>query len=192
MKELKNFDIILASQSPRRQDLLKGLDLNFRIIPAKADESYPPELKREQIALYLAEKKARALKSLLAGPETILISADTIVWLDGQDLGKPVDRADAIQMLQKLSGRRHEVITAVGIFSIQKSRLFHAVTEVYFKELSQEEIEYYVDNFQPYDKAGAYGIQEWIGYTGISRIEGSYFNVVGLPVHELYEELIKF
>ncbi len=192
MNTLKNFDIILASQSPRRQELLKGLGLNFRIIPGNIDESYPPELKGKEIALFLAEKKAKALKSLLTNSDTILITADTIVWLENENLGKPSNRSEAIQMLQKLSGRQHEVITGVCLSSVKQTMLFHSVTKVFFKNLSDEEIEFYIDNYHPYDKAGAYGIQEWIGYIGISRIEGSYFNVVGLPVQELYEELKKF
>lgn len=184
--------IILASQSPRRQFLLRELHLDFEVIVTDAEEVYPEGLAPEQIARHLAELKADAFDPALLDEETILITADTIVVLDGKILGKPRGYDDAVNMLQLLSGRRHDVITAVSLRSATKRRVFHVRSSVYFKELTKEEIIYYIDNFEPFDKAGSYGIQEWIGYIGIDRIEGSYFNVMGLPVRELYDELIRF
>lgn len=190
MKEL-NYKIILASQSPRRQYLLKELGIEFEVKIRDVDEEFPEYLRRYEIPLYLCEKKAAAYNDDLEDGQ-LLITADTIVWLDNDPLNKPKDRDDAIRMLNALSGRMHEVITAVCLKSKEKTTSFYAVTDVYFKDLSTEEIEYYVDNYKPFDKAGAYGAQEWIGYIGIDKIHGSYFNVMGLPVKELYEELMKF
>ncbi|PJB15030.1 MAG: septum formation protein Maf [Flavobacteriales bacterium CG_4_9_14_3_um_filter_32_8] len=186
-----SWNIVLASKSPRRQNLLKELGFDFEIKTNEVAEIYPPTLKREQVALFLSELKADAFVAEL-NDNDLIITSDTIVCLGEQIIGKPVDRNDAIKMLQQLAGNKHEVITAVTLLSKEKRTSFYEVTEVYFKALSLSEITYYVDNFEPYDKAGSYGIQEWIGYIGIQKIVGSYFNVMGLPVFRLYEELVKF
>lgn len=183
--------IILASKSPRRQQLLKDLGLNFEIRTKEVEEVYPEELKKQEVALYLSELKATAFKGDLQEKE-LLITSDTIVCLEDRIIGKPKDREDAFHMLSDLSGKMHEVITAVTLTSEQKQHSFYVVTEVYFKTLSNFEIDYYINTCQPFDKAGSYGIQEWIGYIGIEKIVGSYFNVVGLPVKELYEALEEF
>ena len=184
-----NYKIILASNSPRRKELLKGLDLDFevRIIP-DIDESYPPETPPENISSFIAQKKADAYKASMKEDE-LIITADTIVVIDGDILEKPVDKNDAIQMIKRLSGRKHQVITAVVLTTANKHKEFSVLSSVDFSELTDSEIEYYVDKYKPFDKAGAYGIQEWIGYTAINRIEGSYFNVMGLPTHVLWEML---
>ena len=184
--------IILASQSPRRQYLLRELGLDFEIRETHVKEVYPGGMSPEGIAVYLAELKAADFEDPRLDENAIVITADTIVSLGDEILGKPSTHGEAVAMLQKLSGRKHDVITAVCLKSARKKRVFHVLSSVSFKELSMEEIEYYIDNFQPFDKAGGYGIQEWIGYVGINKIEGSYFNVMGLPVKELYEELLKF
>ncbi len=190
-EELKKYHFILASKSPRRQFLLKDLGLNFDVATKEVDESFPPHLKAEQIPLYLCEKKANAFDEEL-NDNTIVITADTIVWIDNQVLNKPENFDDAVRMLKLLSGKMHEVYTGVCIKSKDKTKSFYSVTKVYFKPLTDYEIEYYIRNFHPYDKAGAYGAQEWIGYIAVEKIEGSYFNVMGLPLKELYEELLKF
>jgi septum formation protein len=189
---LQEFRIILASQSPRRQYLLNDLGLNFEVIIPDVKEEYADGLTPVQIAVHLAELKARAFDLTGVDPKTVIITADTIVSLGDEILGKPSGPAEAAGMLNKLSGRMHEVITAVCLRSAKKMHTFHVLSSVYFKELSSEEISYYIENFRPFDKAGSYGVQEWIGYIGISKIEGSYFNVMGLPVKELYEELLRF
>lgn len=190
-EDLKRRHFILASKSPRRQYLLKELGLQFDIHTKEVDESFPPHLRAQEIPLYLSKKKADAFDAELAD-ETIVITSDTIVWIDGQVLNKPVDKADATRMLQLLSGKMHEVFTGVCLKSKHKTQSFYACTKVYFKSLSTQEIDYYITNYSPYDKAGAYGAQEWIGYIAVEKIEGSYFNVMGLPVRELYEQLLKF
>ena len=186
-----SWNLILASKSPRRQNLLKELGFDFEIITKEVEEIYPPELKKEKVATYLSELKSDAFKSNLKEND-LVITSDTIVCLGDEIIGKPQDREDAIKMLGKLSGNKHEVITGVTLLSTEKRHTFYEVTEVYFKALSREEIEYYIDNYQPFDKAGSYGVQEWIGYIAIEKIEGSYYNVMGLPVKKVYEELIKF
>ncbi|MDP1745043.1 MAG: Maf-like protein [Bacteroidota bacterium] len=191
MKDLKKHNLILASKSPRRQYLMKELGLDFEVNTKDVDESFPENLKAQEIPLYLCQKKADAFDEELTD-NTIVITADTIVWIDNQVLNKPENFNDAVRMLKLLSGKKHEVYTGVCLKSKHKTKTFYALTNVYFKELSQEEIEYYINNFNPYDKAGAYGAQEWIGYIAVEKIEGSYFNVMGLPVRELYEELLKF
>lgn len=191
-EHLKDFRIILASQSPRRQYLLKDLGLEFDVIVSDVAEDYPAGLTPVQIAIYVAELKAAAFDMSNIGTNTVVITADTIVSIGEEILGKPLDMADAADMLKKLSGRKHDVITAVCLRSTAKMKTFHVTSSVYFKELSDEEVDYYIRNYHPYDKAGSYGVQEWIGYIGISKIEGSYFNVMGLPVKELYEELLDF
>jgi septum formation protein len=188
---LNSFNIILASRSPRRRELMNGLGLRFRVVTRDYDESFPDGLTGNEIALFVAKAKASVFKDEIAEKE-IVIAADTIVWCNNKVLGKPVDKADAIRILKEISGNTHEVITGVSLLSINNHVTFSVSTKVTFEELSDEEIEYYIDNFKPYDKAGAYGIQEWIGITACSRIEGSYFNVVGLPVQRLYLELKKF
>lgn len=184
-------NIILASKSPRRQNLLKELGFEFEIKTKEIEEIYPPELQKENVAVFLSELKASAFVNDLKEND-LVITSDTIVYLKDEIIGKPTGRQDAIEMLGKLSGNKHEVITAVTLLSKEKQHTFHDVTEVYFKTLTTQEIEYYVDNYKPFDKAGSYGIQEWIGYVGIEKINGSYFNVMGLPVKRVYDELMKF
>jgi septum formation protein len=189
---LSNYRVILASASPRRKMLLGDLGLNLLVDPVQGvEEVFPPGLTKEEIPVFLAELKSDAYHNSLT-PEDILITADTIVWIDDQVIGKPVDRDDAISMLNRLSGRRHEVLTGVVLRSGYRKHSFVAHSYVYFSILSQEQIEYYVDTFIPYDKAGSYGIQEYIGYVGIEKIDGSFYNVMGLPVHRLCKELIQF
>jgi len=190
-EKYKDYHIILASQSPRRQMLLKGLDIPFEIKIKDIEEKYPSHLKREEIALYLSELKSSAFENDL-DEKTLVITADTIVWINEKVLNKPKNFDDAVNILSELSGKMHEVITGVCLMTKEKKRSFYALTKVYFKELSLEEIKYYVTNYKPYDKAGAYGAQEWIGYVAIEKIEGSYFNVMGLPTRLLYDELMKF
>jgi len=184
--------IILASGSPRRRYLLKELGIDFETCSTNVREDYPQGLTPVAIALFLARLKADAYDFSRLDQNAIVITADTLVSLEGEILGKPRDYAEAAQMLRKLSGRKHEVITAVCLKSKEQMKVFHVCSAVFFKTLSQEEIDYYIDNFKPFDKAGGYGVQEWIGYIGIRKIEGSFFNVMGLPVKELYEELLKF
>jgi len=188
---LNNYKIILASRSPRRQELMSELGLKFEIVTRDYDESFPDGLSGNEIALYVAKAKASVFKNEVAENE-IVIAADTIVWCNNEVLGKPVDKTDAIRILKEISGNTHEVITGVSLLSSKKQITFSVATKVTFEVLSDEEIDYYIDNYNPYDKAGAYGIQEWIGITACSRIEGSYFNVVGLPVQRLYKELQEF
>lgn len=184
--------IILASASPRRRHLLQELGLSFEVYDRNSvDETYPSSLTGEKIPVYLAEKKSQALESLL-DDNTLLITADTIVWCRGRVLNKPSDREDAIRILGELSGRKHKVFTGVCLRNKSKSLSFHSVTSVWFRKLSVDEIVYYIDMYKPYDKAGAYGIQEWIGYAGIRAIKGSFFNVMGLPVDKLYRKLRDF
>lgn len=190
-EKLKNKHIILASGSPRRQELLKDLDIDFTIKVKEIDEVYPPTFKAEEITNYLAKLKANAFENLLSENE-IVITSDTIVWLNNKPLEKPKNTEQAIAMLQELSNAVHEVITSICIKSIDKEKVFYNITKVHFKELTNNEIEYYVKKYKPFDKAGGYGIQEWIGFIGVTKLEGSYFNVMGLPVHKLYEELLIF
>jgi septum formation protein len=191
LEHLKKYHIVLASRSPRRRHLLKELHVPFEAVELEMDESFPAGLKREEIALYLATAKANAFPGAGMRNDTLLITADTIVWLEDRTIGKPADRDEAIRLLKLLSGKKHEVITGICLRTNTFTRSFYCQTHVWFRELTDEEIIYYVDHYHPMDKAGAYGAQEWIGYIGIERIEGSYFNVMGLPVHQLYEELTK-
>lgn len=191
LDNLKKYKVILASGSPRRRELLSGLGIDYEVkILPDVDESYPDTLQGEEIPLYIAREKADAYKSLIR-PGELIITADTIVWLDNTVLGKPRDAAHAMEMLRRLSGKTHQVITGVCLTTQEFQRSFTTVTEVTFAPLTEEEIEYYVTNYRPLDKAGAYGIQEWIGFVGVESIRGSYFNVMGLPVQRLYRELIK-
>jgi len=189
---LQKYRLILASQSPRRQYLLKELGLDFEIIPTKVKEIYPANLAPHEIAVYLAELKADSFEGDRMDQRALIIAADTIVCIEDEILGKPGNYQEAVNMLRKLSGKKHDVITAVCLKSKNKKKTFHVISSVYFKDLTMDEINYYIENFQPFDKAGGYGVQEWIGYIGISKIEGSFFNVMGLPVKELYEQLLKF
>ena len=189
---LDNYQIILASNSPRRKELLGGLGLSYEVktLP-NIDESFPEGLPGEEIPIYISREKAEAYRSLMKKNE-LIITADTIVWLEGQVLGKPKDAADARRMLHLLSGRTHQVITGVCITTLTAQCSFSTSTDVTFANLSDDEIDYYVDHYKPMDKAGAYGIQEWIGFVGVEHIDGSYFNVMGLPVQRLYKELKAF
>ena len=188
-EKLKNYNIILASASPRRQQFFKDLNLNFTIQLKPVKETYPSDLKETEITDYLANLKAEAFTNL--AKDDVLITSDTIVWLNNKALEKPKNETEAFKMLSALSGKEHKVITSVSIKTNIFQKIFNDTTSVFFKELSDAEIKYYIKNYQPFDKAGAYGIQEWIGFIGIKEIKGSYFNVVGLPVHKLYEELMK-
>ena len=184
--------IILASNSPRRKELLAGLDVQFEVRVLKGiDESYPATLPTAEIAEYIAQKKASAYRETIAADE-LVITADTIVVLGDEVLGKPKDAADAHRMLRELSGQTHQVITGVVLTTKERQEHFSVVSNVTFKELTDDEIDYYVETYKPMDKAGAYGIQEWIGYVGVTRLEGSYFNVMGLPVQRIYEALKRF
>ena len=186
------YRIILASNSPRRRELLGGLGIDFTVkVMEGIDESWPHDLKGEDIPLYISKEKAAPYKAAIANDE-LVITADTIVYVDGEVLGKPHDKADAVRMLKLISGRWHEVITGVTLMTKERERSFAVTTKVKFSNLSDDEILRYVDSGLPMDKAGAYGIQEWIGYVGVEAIEGSYFNVVGLPVQRLYRELMEF
>lgn len=184
-----NYHIILASNSPRRRELLSGLGLDYevRTLPG-IDESYPDTLSGEEIPVYISSQKASAYLDALKENE-LLITADTIVWLDGKVLGKPSDEEEACQMLRALSGKTHQVITGVTLATTSFQKSFASVSQVTFASLTEEEIKYYVTHYHPMDKAGSYGVQEWIGFIGVERIEGSYFNVMGLPVQRLYREL---
>ena len=180
------YNIILGSQSPRRQELLHGLDVNFTVnVIAGLEENYPATLQGEEIPMFLAQQKADAYRNTLT-PQDMLITADTIVWLDGIVYGKPKDEADAKKMLRALSGKTHDVITGVCVTTTERQETFAAVSKVTFASFSDDEINYYIEKYQPMDKAGSYGVQEWIGYIGVERIDGSFYNVMGLPVQRLY------
>ena len=189
LDNLKKYKVILASASPRRRELLAGLDVEFevRALP-DVDESFPPELQGGDIPLHISKKKADAYRPAMAADERV-ITADTIVWLDGVALGKPVDEADARRMLRNMSGKTHSVFTGVAITTKDNQRCFVAQSDVTFAQLTDDEIDYYIAKYRPMDKAGSYGAQDWIGYIGMSNIVGSYFNVMGLPVQRLYSEL---
>ena len=189
LDNIKKYRIILASASPRRKELMQGLDLDFEVrrLP-DVDESFPAELQGGEIPLYISKKKADAYRPSMAADE-LVITADTIVWLDGVALGKPADVADARRMLRNMSGKTHQVFTGVAITTKEEQRSFVALSDVTFATLDDDELEYYIAMYKPMDKAGSYGAQEWIGYFGMSNIVGSYFNVMGLPVQRLYHEL---
>lgn len=179
--------IILASKSPRRQELLKSMDLDFKVVLKEVDESYPAELSPAEIAVYIAEKKARAFME--EEHQGIVITADTIVAYDNEIMGKPEDARHAEEMLLKLSGTKHEVFTGVSLTYADQILSFYDVTDVYFRTLTEEQVRYYVENYKPFDKAGAYGIQDWIGMVAVEKIVGSYTNVMGLPTERLYRAL---
>ena len=191
LDNLKKFNIVLASNSPRRKELMSGLGVDYvvKTLP-DVDESYPDTLQGEEIPAYISREKAEAYQSMIE-PDELLITADTIVWMNGEVLGKPKDREDAIRMLRKLSGASHQVITGVCLTTKGWQNSFTVTTDVTFAVLSEEEIVYYVDKYSPMDKAGAYGVQEWIGFIGVENISGSYYNIMGLPVQRLYKELIR-
>jgi len=190
LKNLESYQVVLASNSPRRQELLAKLGIEFIVKPSQGEENYPATLDSSLVAEFLAKQKSDWFTSF--EKNELYITSDTVVVLDGTILGKPVDKTEAIQMLKNLSGKKHEVITGVSLKSKLKNKLFSVKTKVTFKNLTEEEIEYYVNIFKPFDKAGSYGIQEWIGMIGITEIEGSYFNVMGLPTQVLFEELKRF
>ena len=193
LSNLSSYSIILASQSPRRQELLAGLDIPFtvKVIPG-LDEIYPDALKGAEVALYVAKQKASAYEPLLEDNRTLVITADTIVWCDGKVLEKPGDESHAKKMLAYLSGKTHTVFTGVCLQSKEKKVAFSSSTEVRFAQLTADEIDYYVEKYRPMDKAGSYGVQEWIGYVAVEHINGSFYNVMGLPVQRLYAELKKW
>ncbi|WP_203229463.1 Maf family nucleotide pyrophosphatase [Aureibaculum marinum] len=190
-EKLKNYKIILGSQSTRRKELLKNLGLTFDTVTIDIDEDYPKYLHGNEITSYLAKLKADTYSEVLADNE-MLITADTIVRAAGKVLGKPKDSAEAKQMLLFLSERLHEVITSICIKTKDKSIIINDTTAVHFKKLTEEEIDYYITKYKPYDKAGAYGIQEWIGYIAVNKIEGSFYTVMGFPVHKFYKEMMEF
>lgn len=192
LDNLSKYEVLLASNSPRRRELLGGLGIAYRVVTLpEIDESFPATLHGEEIPAYIARQKAAAYKELMS-PNTLLITADTIVWMNGKVYGKPADEADAKRMLRELSGESHTVITGVTITTAEREKTFAVSTEVTFDTLSDEEINHYVAQYKPFDKAGAYGIQEWIGYIGVTALNGSYFNVMGLPIQRLYKELKQF
>lgn len=187
-QKLKNHNIILASGSPRRQEFFKGLGLDFEIRLKPIKEEYPPRLTHFEISNYLAQLKALPFKKELKSKD-ILITSDTIVWHNNKALGKPKNEEDAFSILKTLSNATHEVITSVCFTTTASEKTIHNITKVIFKALSDDEINFYIKNYKPFDKAGAYGIQDWIGQIGVTKIEGSYFNVMGLPVHAVYKTL---
>lgn len=191
LENLQEYQIILASKSPRRQELLADLGIDFKVITYEVEEIYPKDLETEKIASYLAKLKVEPFRDKIS-KNTLVITSDTIVCVENRVLGKPINEQEAKEMLQLLSGKVHQVSTGVYIYSASKELSFTVSTNVWFKELSIEEINFYIEKYQPFDKAGAYGIQEWIGFIAIEKIEGSYFNVMGLPVHQLYEALSSF
>lgn len=191
LENIQHYKIVLASNSPRRRELLSGLNLEYtvRVLP-DIDESYPDTLKGEEIPMYISREKAKAYRNSMPEDE-LIITADTVVCINEKVLGKPRTQEEAKEMLRELSGKTHQVITGVCLMTCGLQRTFSATTQVTFDVLTEDEIEFYVEKFRPLDKAGAYGVQEWIGFVGVSRLEGSYFNVMGLPVQRLYQELKK-
>ena len=191
LKNLNKYKVILASNSPRRKELLSNLGIRYEVktLP-DIDESFPEGLSEVETAAYIARAKADAYRGVMLADE-LIITADTIVWLDGEVMGKPCDEGDARRMLRALSGKTHQVITGVCLTTLESQKAFATVTDVTFATLSEEEIAYYVEHYRPMDKAGSYGIQEWIGFVGVENISGSYFNVMGLPIQRLYTELKK-
>ena len=190
--KITNYKVLLASNSPRREELLRGIDIDFEVkVLPDIDESYPDNIPSEEIAEFVAIKKAKPYAASLHEDE-LLLTADTIVLLEDTVLGKPVDKQEAKQMLRQLSGKTHRVITGVCLTSTKKQTSFSATSDVEFGKLTDQEIEYYVERYSPMDKAGAYGVQEWIGYVAVKHINGSYYNIMGLPIQRVYRELIKF
>ncbi len=186
LDNLKKYNVVLASKSPRRQELLKHIGVDFTILTKDVDESYPSRLAPLEVAPFLSLKKAKAFEDSELPENFMVITADTVVIAENEILGKPKDRDDAFRMLELLSGKTHKVVTGMTVRTKDFTKTFSVMSKVTFDNLDNQEIEYYVDNYKPYDKAGAYGIQEWIGYIGVSCVEGSYFNVMGLPTRKLY------
>lgn len=192
LENLKNYNIILASKSPRRQELLKGIGLNFNVLTKEVDESFSKNIPVFDVAPFLSLKKAKAFDESELPENYMVITADTVVIVDDSILGKPKDEDDARKMLRLLSGKKHSVVTGVTIYTSEKTKTFSVTSKVSFDVLDDDEIEYYVNNYKPFDKAGSYGVQEWIGYIGVNSVEGSYFNVMGLPTQKLYQMLKRF
>ena len=192
LSNLKKYQIILASKSPRRQELLRGMGVEFSILTKETDERFPPDMPLDEVPKYLSLQKSLAFNENELPADYLLITSDTVVICEGEILGKPKDKADAVRMLQLLSGKTHHMVTGVTVRSAEKTESFAVRSNVTFAELDTEEIDYYIEHCRPYDKAGAYGIQEWIGYVGISGLEGSFYNVMGLPTRKLYGVLKAF
>jgi len=192
LSNLKKYQVILASKSPRRQELLRGMGVDFSILTKETDESFPPEMPLDEVPKYLSLQKSLAFNEDELPAGFLLVTSDTIVICEDEILGKPKDKADAVRMLQMLSGKTHHVVTGVTVRSAEKTESFAVRSNVTFAALDDEEIDYYIEHCKPYDKAGAYGIQEWIGYVGISGLEGSFYNVMGLPTRKLYGVLKAF
>lgn len=192
LTNLKKYHIILASKSPRRQELLRGMGVDFEILTKETPENYPADLPLDEVPKYLSLQKSLAFNDAELPADYLLITSDTVVICEGEILGKPKDREDAAMMLELLSGKTHHVVTGVTVRSAMKTESFAVRSNVTFAQLDAEEIDYYIEHCKPYDKAGAYGIQEWIGYVGISGLEGSFYNVMGLPTRKLYQCLKGF
>ncbi len=192
LDNLKGYNIVLASKSPRRQELLKGIGVDFTILTKEVDESYSSRLPLIDVAPFLSLKKAKAFEDAELPENYLVITADTVVIVENEILGKPKDRDDAVRMLNLLSGKAHKVVTGVTVHTKDKTKTFSVTSKVEFEQLEPQEIDYYVDELKPYDKAGAYGVQEWIGYIGVCNVEGSYYNVMGLPTQKLYKVLKSF
>jgi len=192
LENLKKYSIVLASKSPRRQELLKGIGVDFSVLTKEIDENYPARLPLVDVAPFLSLKKAKAFEDVELPDNYMVITADTVVVVENEILGKPKDRDDAVRMMNLLSGKVHKVVTGVTVHTKEKTKTFSVISKVTFEALDNQEISYYIDNFKPYDKAGAYGVQEWIGYIGVSNVEGSYYNVMGLPTQKLYKVLKEF
>lgn len=192
LDNLKKYNIVLASKSPRRQELLKGIGIPFSVLTKDVDESYPDNMPLVHVAPFLSLKKAKAFEEQELPDDFMVITADTVVIVDNKILGKPNDEKEAREMLMSLSGKKHSVITGVTIYTKHQTKTFSVVSKVTFDIIEEDEITYYIDNYKPYDKAGAYGVQEWIGYIGVCNVEGSYFNVMGLPTQKLYQMLKRF
>lgn len=192
LDNLNKYNIVLASKSPRRQELLKGIGVVFSILTKEVDESFPSRLPLIDVAPFLSLKKAKAFEDAELPENYMVITADTVVIVENEILGKPKDRDDAVRMMNLLSGKVHKVVTGVTVHTKEKTKTFSVTSKVTFETLDNQEVDYYIDNFKPYDKAGAYGVQEWIGYIGVSNVEGSYYNVMGLPTQKLYKVLKEF
>jgi len=192
LDNLKKYKVVLASKSPRRQELLRGMNVAFTVQTKETPEIFPPEMKLEDVPKFLSLQKSKAFTDDELPSDYLLITADTVVICADEILGKPQDRQEAYRMLEMLSGQSHHVVTGVTVRSLHKTESFAAISKVTFASLEKDEIDYYIDNFKPYDKAGAYGIQEWIGYAGIKGLEGSFYNVMGLPTRRLYQVLKAF
>ena len=192
MTMTKTYKVILGSKSPRRQELLRGMDIDFEVMTADTDESYPDDIANYDIPEYLSHRKMEAIRQLSLPDNYLIITADTLVFANGEVMGKPRDKEEARLMLQNLSDKIHEVVTGVTVATASTVKSFSSLSRVHFAKLDDNDIEHYIEKYKPFDKAGAYGIQEWIGYIGITGIEGSFYNVMGLPTHKLYSVLKGF